>query len=128
MPTLPLKMLIVGRSIVAATHLFTPRLVARMFRVETEGTPAIAYGRLFGIRNALLAVGLARLESSPSPKGFMKANVLIDAVDAVAFIAAGRRKEISTMTATLATTVALSAVAAGTAALLDAPERSDAGH
>jgi hypothetical protein len=128
MPASPLKMLIVGRCTVAATHLFTPRLVARIFRLESQGTPAIAYGRMFAIRNALLAAGLAKLGNLRSPRTFVKANVLIDAVDAVALIAAGRRKELSTTSAMLATTVALSAVAMGTAVLLDTPERSEEGH
>ncbi len=116
--SIPLKMLITGRIVVAATHLFTPTLVARIFGMRTAGTPAIAYGRMFGIRNAALALGLTKLESFPSPADFIRLNIVMDAVDAAAWIAAGRRKEVAGLTTVMAAGVALSAVVGGTSALL----------
>lgn len=116
--SIPLKLLITGRLVVAATHLFTPKLVARIFGMSTGGTPAVAYGQMFGIRNAALALGLIKLDRFSSPADFIRLNILMDAVDAVAWMAAGRRKEVTGVTAVMAPGVALSAVGAGTAALL----------
>ena len=116
--SIPLKMLITGRIVVAAAHLFTPTLVARIFGMRTAGTPAVAYGRMFGIRNAALALGLTKLDSFPSAADFLRLNILMDAVDAAAWIAAGRRKEVAGLTTVLAPGVALSAVVAGTSALV----------
>lgn len=116
--SIPLKMLIAGRIVVAATHLFTPTLVARIFGMKTADTPAVAYGRMFGIRNAALALGLMRLHDFRSPADFIRLNIAMDAVDAAAWIAAARRKEVAGSTTVLAPGVALSAVAAGTSALV----------
>jgi hypothetical protein len=111
--------LTIGRFIVAATHLFAPRLTTRFFRLTATGTPAIAYARMFAIRNVALGLGLLRLDSFTRPQQFLAANIVIDAVDAAAFLAAGRRGEISRTSTALATTVALSAVVAGTAGLIE---------
>ncbi|NGX09978.1 hypothetical protein [Mycobacteroides franklinii] len=121
---LPLKLLIVGRSLVASGSLLTPNVFARVFRMEAAGTPAIPMGRMFGIRNALLALGLSRLGAFTDATTFLKLNVLTDAVDAAVLVAAGRRGELSKTTATLGTAVALSAVVMGAASLaaLPAPE------
>ena len=120
----PLTLLIVGRSLVASGSLLTPNVFARVFRMEAAGTPAIPMGRMFGIRNALLAFGLSRLGGFTSPRTFLKLNVLTDAVDAAVLVAAGRRGELSKTTSTLGTVVALSAVVMGAASLaaLPAPE------
>jgi hypothetical protein len=116
---LALKLLITGRFFVAASNLFTPRRVAETFRSpESLGTPAIPFMRMFAIRNAALGVGLVRLGDSPS---FVKANILIDSVDAAAFAAARKRGEMNPTASALSIGVALSAVAAGAAALLTAP-------
>ncbi|MFT8181331.1 hypothetical protein ACLXNF_27450, partial [Mycobacteroides chelonae] len=82
----PLKLLILGRSIVASGSLLTPNVFARVFRMEAAGTPAIPMGRMFGIRNALLAFGLARLGAFTTPATFLKLNVLTDAVDAAVLV------------------------------------------
>lgn len=116
-----LKIFILGRSVVASGSLLTPYLFARVFRIQAAGTAAIPMGRMFGIRNALLALGLARLDAFTAPRAFLKLNVLVDAVDAVALISAGRRGEISKLTSTLGAGVALSAVAMGAASLAALP-------
>ncbi|WP_280269477.1 hypothetical protein [Nocardia wallacei] len=119
-----LKLLVGGRILVAGSFLLTPRLVARAFGMRSAGTPAIAMGRMFAIRNAALAAGLLKLESFAEPKTFVGANILIDTVDAAAFLAAGRRRELEPITTVLATAVAVSAVVAGAGAL--AQLRADA--
>lgn len=113
------KALMTGRFIVAATHLFAPRLTMRLFGLSAEGTPAIAYARMFAIRNAALGLGLLRQDSFTRPQQFLALNIVMDAVDAAAFLAAGQRREISPTATALTTGVALSAVVAGTAALIE---------
>lgn len=120
---LPLKLLIVGRSLIASGSLLTPNVFARVFRMEAAGTPAIPMGRMFGIRNALLALGLSRLGVFTSPGTFLKLNVLTDAVDAAVLVAAGRRGELSRTTSALGTAVALSAVVVGAASVAALPAR-----
>jgi len=119
--SLPLNLLTGGRTVVAAITLLTPRVGARMFRMDAEGTPAIVMGRMFGVRNAALALGLLRLDTTTVPRSFMSINVLIDVVDAAAMVVAGRRGEISTTTTVLGTGVALSAAGLGAAALAALP-------
>ncbi|MBF9318533.1 hypothetical protein [Mycobacteroides chelonae] len=116
-----LKLFILGRSTVASGSLFAPYLFARLFRMQIAGTPAVFALRMFGIRNAVLALGLARLDAFTVPRTFLGLNVVVDAVDAVAIAAAGRRGEISKLTSTLGTTVALSAVVLGAASLAAQP-------
>lgn len=116
-----LKLFILGRSTVASGSLFAPYLFARLFRMQIAGTPAVFAMRMFGIRNAVLALGLARLDAFTVPRTFLGLNVVVDAVDAVAIAAAGRRGEISKLTSTLGTTVALSAVVLGAASLAAQP-------
>ncbi|QCH25950.1 hypothetical protein [Mycobacteroides salmoniphilum] len=117
----PLKLLILGRTLVASGSLLTPNVFGRVFRMEVAGTAAVPMGRMFGIRNALLALGLSRLGAFSAPGTFLKLNVLTDAVDAAVLVSAGRRGEISTLTSTLGTAVALSAVAVGVASLAALP-------
>lgn len=121
---LPLKLLIGGRIAVAVICFFAPRVFAAIFRMDTTGTPAIALGRMFAIRNAALAAGLLRLDAFTAPRAFLKLNVLIDLVDAIALMAAGRRHEISTTTSILGTSTALTAMAYGTAAVAKRAEQN----
>ena len=67
---LPLKLLIFGRASVAITSVFTPRVFARRFRIQTAGTPAVVLGRMFGVRNAALALGLLGTRFIRRAKGF----------------------------------------------------------
>lgn len=117
----PLKFFILGRSVVASGSLLAPYLFFRAFGIQVAGTAAVPMGRMFGVRNALLALGLARLDGFAAPRTFLKLNVLIDAVDAVALASAGRRGEISKLSSALGTGVALSAVALGVVSLAALP-------
>src|ERR1700758_3321006 len=60
--SLPLNVLTGARMTIAVLAVLAPRVAARIFRMDVEGTPAVAMGRMFGIRNAALAVGLLRLD------------------------------------------------------------------
>ncbi|MEE1759335.1 MULTISPECIES: hypothetical protein [unclassified Streptomyces] len=115
------RALTTGRFIVAATHLFTPRLAARVFQLTASGTPAIPYARMFAIRNAALGLGLQRMDSftRSQQQQFLAVNIVMDSVDAAAFLAAGLRRDVSRTSAMLSAAVALSAVVAGTTALIE---------
>ncbi|MDG9709625.1 hypothetical protein [Streptomyces sp. DH10] len=121
-PSVWLKLLTTGRFVVAAGHLATPGVVAQVFGMEMRGTPAVAYGRMFAIRNAALGLGLLRLDTVSDPRAYLKLNVVMDAVDAVAFAASGIRRDIAPRTSILAAAVAMSAVVAGVGALRAQPK------
>ncbi|MFL5994752.1 MAG: hypothetical protein ACJ736_10645 [Streptomyces sp.] len=121
-PSVWLKLLTTGRFVVAASHLATPGVIAQVFGMEMRGTPAVAYGRMFAIRNAALGLGLLRLDTVSDPRAFLKLNVVIDAVDAVAFVASGIRRDVAPRTSVLAAAVAMSAVVAGVGALRAQPK------
>jgi hypothetical protein len=100
------------RGALGAVALLAPRIGARIFRIDAAGS-AIVMGRLFGIRNIALAASLRRLDAVTNPRSFLGANVLIDLVDATAFVAAGRRAEIGVPATVLGTVLALTGAALG---------------
>ncbi|MGL6234849.1 MAG: hypothetical protein ACRC20_05850 [Segniliparus sp.] len=116
-----LRALIAGRTTVAITSLFVPRLGLRLLQIPGDGTPAPAMARLFGVRNALLAIGLSRLDAFKAPRAFLWANVVIDAVDALAFLEARSRREVGSAGAAIVTGIAASATVAGLVSALQAP-------
>lgn len=116
--------LITGRTTLAITSLVAPQRSLRLFQVPGDETPAPMIWRMFGIRNGALAVGLSNLEQFRSPRRFVALNVLIDFIDALAFIAAGRRREISPTGRNVTTAVALSAVVAGAVTYASLPPDS----
>jgi hypothetical protein len=59
------------------------------------------------------------LDSFTRPQQFLAVNIVMDSVDAAAFLAAGLRRDVSRTSTALTTGVALSAVLAGTAALIE---------
>jgi len=122
-PSVWLKLLTTGRFVVAASHLATPGAVARVFGMAMRGTPAVAYGRMFAIRNAALGLGLLRLDTVTDPQTYLKLNVVMDAVDAVAFVASGIRGDVAPRTSILSTAVAVSAVIGGVGALRARPKQ-----
>ena len=114
---LPLNLLTGARIMISVLAVLTPRIGARIFRMDVEGTPAVAMGRLMGIRNAALAAGLLRLDTMAVPRTFVGLNVVVDLVDAVALVDAGRRRELEPAGAALATGIALTAAGLGAAGL-----------
>jgi hypothetical protein len=108
-----LNVLAGARGTLAAVALLAPRIGARVLGIDADGTPAIVMGRLFGIRNAALAAGLLRLDAIAVPRAFILLNVLIDLVDAGAFVAAGRRREIGAAATMLGTLLALTGATLG---------------
>jgi hypothetical protein len=108
----PLTFLIGIRTALAASALLAPRLSARLFGIDPDEQPAVSYlARLFGGRNAVLALGLTRLEAVGNPAAFVTINVVVDLADAAAAAAAGRKGELSRRST--ATLVAPALLAAG---------------
>jgi hypothetical protein len=105
--------LITGRSFFFVTSLAAPHRVLRLLQIRGDGTPAPMILRMFGVRNGALALGLSRLHHFRAPRRFVAINVICDVIDALAFVDAGRRKEISRTGATVTTAIAASAVVAG---------------
>jgi hypothetical protein len=114
------------RAALGVIALFTPGIGARLFRIDADG-PAILMGRLFGIRNVALAAGLLRREVTTAPRSFLLVNVLIDLVDATAFVVARRRAQIGAPATVLGTVLALTGAALGASgfASLSAPRGGD---
>jgi hypothetical protein len=116
-----------ARLALAVTALLMPRTGARLFHMNAEGTPAVAMGRMVGIRNDALAAGLLRLDIISAPRGFVLINIVVDLVDALALLAAGRRREIGTAATVFGTGIAICAIrvgVSGLAALSDAADDS----
>ncbi|MBH0775039.1 hypothetical protein [Nocardia bovistercoris] len=109
----PLRVLIAIRATLAIGGLLVPRFGFRLFLMEAAGTPAPVMGRMFAVRNAVIALGLARLDTTRVPRAFLRLNMLIDIVDALAFAASGRRREIGGGAAALGVGVALTAATLG---------------
>ncbi|MEU4418822.1 hypothetical protein [Nocardia salmonicida] len=116
-----LKALIAARIFAGSVHLLTPRWSSNLIEMPATGTPGIVYARMFGVRNLLLAAALTRLDRFDDPRRFLAVNVVIDAVDAVAFLAAGQRRDISPKAAAIGTAIAVSATTLGA---LATPPRS----
>lgn len=121
----PLALLVNGRLMLCFSMLAVPKLVMRIFGMGDQHNAAPAFARMFGIRNGFLGLGLLNLWSAPNPRRLLVANIVIDAVDAAAFLDAGRRGEFSRTSTVMSTTVALSAVALGALSLSSVPNQQD---
>ena len=118
------KGLVTGRSFFFLTSLAAPHRVLRLLQIRGDGTPAPMILRMFGVRDGALALGLSNLDHFRAPRRFVAINVICDVIDALAFIDAGRRKEISRTGATVTTAIAASAVAAGAITYANLPSGS----
>jgi hypothetical protein len=118
------KGLVTGRSFLFVTSLAAPQRLLRVLQIPGDGTPAPMLVRMFGVRNGALALGLSHLHHFRAPRRFVAINVVVDVVDALAFIDAGRRREISRTGATVTTAIAASAVAAGAITYANLPSGS----
>jgi hypothetical protein len=94
-----------------------PRFSGRLFGLDPEANPQAAYlGRLFGVRDAVLAVGLAT-NSGRQRAQWLQLGVVCDLADALAGVLAGRRGELPPQATVMVTATALVAAALGIAAL-----------
>jgi hypothetical protein len=107
------------RGAVGAGAWLAPRLSGRLFGLDPAGNPQAPYlGRLFGVRDVALAVGLSA-SNGPERAQWLRLGIACDLADAVAGLLAGRRGELPKPATVLVTATALSAAALGAAALRD---------
>jgi hypothetical protein len=110
--------LIGGRAAIGVCAYMAPKLTGRLFGLNPAANPQAPYlGRLFGVRDAALAYGLAT--SSAGTRGhWLKVGIACDLGDAVAGILAGRSGQLPKLATVLVTTTAFAVAAAGVAVLL----------
>ena len=112
-----IKGLIGVRSVIGVGAWTAPRLSGRLFGLDPEANPQAAYlGRLFGVRDAVLAVGVAT-NSGKQQAQWLQLGVVCDLADAAAGVLAGRRGELPGRATVLVTATALLAAGLGVAAL-----------
>jgi hypothetical protein len=94
-----------------------PRFSGRLFGLDPDSNPQAPYlGRLFGVRDAALAVGAWRSRGSERVQ-WLRIGIACDLADAAAGVLAGRRGELSNRAAVLVTATAFGAAALGVTAL-----------
>ena len=95
----------------------TPRPAGKLFGLDAVANPQAPYlARLFGARDVALAAGALGAEGE-ARRQWLMAGIACDVADALAGIAGGRRRYLSTPTSVLVTGTALSAAALGAVAL-----------
>lgn len=113
----PGKTLTVLRFIVGGGTWLAPGLMGRMFGLDADRAPELKYvGRLFGVRDAVLGVGLASTDGD-SRRLWWQLGVACDVADAAAALMAMRRRDVTAGSGVLLTAFALLATGLGTAAL-----------
>lgn len=112
------KQLAVLRIAVGAGAWLAPDVAARLFGLDPGANPQARYlGRLFGIRDIALGVGLL---VSREPQLWRRLGVVCDSADAAAGVLGYRDGSLPLKAAVPATAVALLAAGVGAASLSDA--------
>jgi hypothetical protein len=118
----PAKTLVGVRAAIGGGAWLAPRLSGRMFGLDPEANPQAAYlGRLFGIRDAVLAAGTAS-NSGRAQAQWLQLGIVCDLADAMAGVLAGRRGELPAKATVMVTLTALAAAGLGVAALQGAEQ------
>ena len=105
------------RIAVGVGALVAPRLVGRLFGLDTAANPqSIYFARLFGIRDIVLAVGTLQT-TGPSRRLWWQLGIATDATDVVSAGLGRRDGSLSAVTTALAGGTAAAATALGVAAL-----------
>ena len=113
----PLKLLSTTRVSIGSGVWLAPRFSGRLFGLDPDANPQLPYlGRLFGIRDVVLAAG-AQMSTGADRKLWLRLGLVCDAADAAAGLIAGRNGELSKLSTALVTAPALLAIALGAAAL-----------
>ena len=98
---------------------FMPRVAGRLFGLDVDGNPQAPYlARLFGVRDAALAIGTLTSEGDAQLK-MLRAGIGCDVADALAGLAGWRAGYLPTPTAALVTATAVAAAAQGALVLRD---------
>jgi hypothetical protein len=107
------------RGAVGAGAWLAPRLSGRLFGLDPDANPQAPYlGRLFGVRDVALAVGLST-SSGEQRSQWLRMGIVCDLADAAAGLLAGRRGELPKRATVLVTATALAAAGLGIAVLQD---------
>lgn len=94
-----------------------PRLAGRLFGLDVDGNPQAPYlGRLFGVRDAALAVGTFTSDGDAQLQ-WLRAGLACDVADALAGVAGWRAGYLPPVTGVLVTGTAISAAGLGIAVL-----------
>ncbi len=103
----------ISRIAVGAGTYLMPNLSGRLFGLDPEGNPQLAYvGRLFGARDALLGAGALR-SSRKQKDAWVAAGVACDVADVGAGLLAGIRGQLPPASAALVTVTAAGFAAVG---------------
>lgn len=105
------------RGAVGTGSWLAPRLSGRLFGLDPAANPQAPYlGRLFGVRDAALAFGLATTSGAQRAQ-WLQVGIACDLADAVAGLLAGRRGELPKRATVMVTTTAVIGAAMGLIAL-----------
>jgi len=109
--------LVVTRAAIGVGAWLAPRFSGRLFGLDPDANPQASYlGRLFGVRDVALGVGLSS-SSGPDRQQWLRLGIACDLADAAAGVLAGRAGELPKRATVLVTATALMAAAMGVAAM-----------
>jgi hypothetical protein len=109
--------LVVTRTAIGVGAWLAPRFSGRLFGLDPDANPQASYlGRLFGVRDVALGVGLSS-SSGPDRQQWLRLGVACDLADAAAGVLAGRAGALPKRATVLVTGTALMAAAMGLAAM-----------
>lgn len=112
-----IQRLVITRTAIGLGAWLAPRLSGRLFGLDPAANPQAPYlGRLFGVRDVALGVGLSA-SSGADRRQWLQVGVACDLADAAAGILAGRAGELPKRATVLVTGTALLAAAMGVAAI-----------
>lgn len=118
--------LVATRTAIGVGAWVAPRLSGRLFGLDPDGNPQAPYlGRLFGVRDIALGVGLSQSQGAER-RQWLRMGLACDLADAAAGVLAGKAGELPKRAAVMVTATALLAAAMGFAAMQgeDAPPAS----
>lgn len=111
------QQLIGTRTTIGTGAWLAPNLSGRLFGLDPDANPQASYlGRLFGVRDIALGVGLGA-SSGADRQQWLRIGVACDLADAAAGLLAGRSGALPKRATLLVTATALAAAALGVAAM-----------
>ena len=114
----PGKLLTVLRFIIGGSSWLAPRTAGRVFGLDVDANPQAPYlGRLFGVRDAVLGVGLVAT-SGDARRLWWRVGIACDVADLAAGLLAGRARELPRASTALVSAAAAMAAGLGAAALM----------
>jgi hypothetical protein len=109
--------LVATRTMIGVSAWLAPRFSGRLFGLDPDANPQATYlGRLFGVRDVALAVGL-RSSTGGERQQWLRVGVACDLADVAAGLLAGKAGQLPRRATVLVTASALMAAAIGLAAM-----------